>query len=124
MEAFLESKLARDLKKRVRAPRGGVVLKTVHALNDIPQHFHRGQGSTKRRPRIKELALSKFLKDKDLATARCYGVYFGRSKDEPLQRKYFQFAVFAVDHHGVHHGLLSRRPLSEGNRHTFLVCSK
>ena len=122
MDAFMQTDAALKYIRRVTPPRGGLILKEVSSLQDIPDRFFSGGFTSKAPMREQGSALYYFLKDKNRLSARCYGVYFGRFQDDALLKKFVNFAVFAVDRYGVHHGFLSKRPFTEGGRHTSTFC--
>ena len=100
------------MRDRVGPPRGGVVLREVRGLENVPPHFFRDIGSTN---------LTVFLRIAPLVD-ECYGVFFGSSYTDPVQKAYFNFYVRAKNNAGDLYEFLSRRPFTEGGRHIYIEC--
>lgn len=101
----------KPMRGRVGPPRGGVVLREVHDMRDVPPHFFRDVGATN---------LTTFLRDLAPLVDECYGVFFGRSYTDPVQKSYFNFYVRAKDSNGNSYEFLSRRPFTDGGRHIYI----
>ena len=96
------------MRDRVGPPRGGVVLREVYDMRDFPRHFFRDVGRAN---------LTAFLRDVAPHVEECYGVFFGSSYTDLVQKAYFNFYVRAKDSNGNSYEFLSRRPFTEGGRH-------
>ena len=104
-------------RRRAAPPRGGVVLREVYDIKDVPTHFFSRQGVERQ-----QTTLSAFLRDVTPASVECYGVFFGKSSSDAERKAWFNFFVSGDDRFGVRFGFLSRRPFSEGGRHNFEQC--
>jgi hypothetical protein len=102
------------LLRRARPPNGGVVLREVYDIKDLPTRFFRkGSGLQ---------SLSAFLQNVTPTSVRCYGVFFGTSLGDAENKAWVNFFVSGDDRFGVRVGLLSRRPFSKGGRHITVRC--